>query len=888
MDIKEIRKKYPQYNDLSDTQLADGLHKKHYSDIPREDFNAKIGLGPQGPIDKARAGLKKLVTDFDRETGVKDYSFRFGLGKADTLEEKRAYLDKKVGTGGYVPTNTHSDRSPDFALTESGLKRLGLSKHYKGKPISIDEEGATRYDIADASQSLLPTAAALGAGLFTGGLGAIPAMAIMGLAGGGARALEEGIEQYQGENLQSFGDVAKDVGRTGALEMAGEGVGRAVAMPLRYLAGPNMRKGGSIFGKQTPSASTVDPQNRKLFEASQKMGVTPNVGPATGKNPLAGFAQRLSHTISGGNPAAQKNLKALTGERTKIIDASLGDSKRIGSGKDMGKRMFDEARMTIDAFERDIVKRSNTVKSEVGKALGGVSKSFGKNANPQVIGDTIIDLKRSVSDTAGEKYAIPDQIMAGVKMKNVVPTAGLKAVAKSLLSRDIPGVKGLNDQAGTFLKSLQNMPDDITLAQAFKMSERLNKKSYNPDLFTQVGDFEARSIKEALDSGIDMAGHRIRGSGGQFLSTQKHAKAIQAYDDAKSFYKTEMGRLDTALVKNFGKQAKLGTINNKDVLSAIDNADSESIKGLFNVLGDKSNVIRKMHFNNVLSEAGVAGRKEFDPRKLRNVLDNLDKHGRLDAIYGKQANEMYRIAEQLDNFSAGSLPKSLMDDSNLLSALKNSLQATKDKRLLLQNDFVKILREGDSGAKYNDVVDMMVSPTGDAIEKIRHARTILSKDSFNQLRERAMWKMLSPLTKRGENSVEMVVDGQAINRLVDKIKNGNANPIIEMFGKDGPKMWTRIQQLGRIAEQTTQKGSNGLVAMNIALHPFRNIGTIAKINFIGKIMASPKYLDWMVNGWKIPKTRVATKAVGVGLTQSAAAMINDVLQDVKLGYEDEE
>jgi hypothetical protein len=43
--IKEVRAQYPQYDDMSDQQLADALHTKFYSDMPRADFDAKIGMG---------------------------------------------------------------------------------------------------------------------------------------------------------------------------------------------------------------------------------------------------------------------------------------------------------------------------------------------------------------------------------------------------------------------------------------------------------------------------------------------------------------------------------------------------------------------------------------------------------------------------------------------------------------------------------------------------------------------------------------------------------------------------------------------------------------------------------------------------------------------------
>jgi hypothetical protein len=44
--IAEIRAQYPQYSDMSDADLAGALHAKFYSDIPRADFDAKIGLTP--------------------------------------------------------------------------------------------------------------------------------------------------------------------------------------------------------------------------------------------------------------------------------------------------------------------------------------------------------------------------------------------------------------------------------------------------------------------------------------------------------------------------------------------------------------------------------------------------------------------------------------------------------------------------------------------------------------------------------------------------------------------------------------------------------------------------------------------------------------------------
>ena len=44
--IAEVRAQYPQYADMPDAALADALHQKFYADIPKAEFDVKIGLKP--------------------------------------------------------------------------------------------------------------------------------------------------------------------------------------------------------------------------------------------------------------------------------------------------------------------------------------------------------------------------------------------------------------------------------------------------------------------------------------------------------------------------------------------------------------------------------------------------------------------------------------------------------------------------------------------------------------------------------------------------------------------------------------------------------------------------------------------------------------------------
>ncbi len=57
MNIDEVRKKYPQYSDISDSELADKLHSKFYSNVDKNVFYKKIGLEKTGLIKSAGAGV---------------------------------------------------------------------------------------------------------------------------------------------------------------------------------------------------------------------------------------------------------------------------------------------------------------------------------------------------------------------------------------------------------------------------------------------------------------------------------------------------------------------------------------------------------------------------------------------------------------------------------------------------------------------------------------------------------------------------------------------------------------------------------------------------------------------------------------------------------------
>src|SRR5688572_6178685 len=85
MNISEVRAKYPQYKDLSDEQLAKGLHQKFYSDMPYDQFATKIGLKVDAPAPEVTAGGVAAEAGKGLVRGASDTALMIPKGAAEVL-----------------------------------------------------------------------------------------------------------------------------------------------------------------------------------------------------------------------------------------------------------------------------------------------------------------------------------------------------------------------------------------------------------------------------------------------------------------------------------------------------------------------------------------------------------------------------------------------------------------------------------------------------------------------------------------------------------------------------------------------------------------------------------------------------------------------------------
>ena len=289
-----------------------------------------------------RNDLTRTDTDFD-QSGGPHYGLRAGLSRMDTPEERRDYLDKHVGLKGWT-----QDRFGSYALTPVGMDRLELP--HKDKPVLIDEPWKlTRYDIADLTGEAPAIAGGTAAALLTGGAGVIPGLlsaaagTMVGKAGG------EIVEQLQGENLQTFSQVAGDVAVEGLMGAAGEGIFRGVLAPIgRKLMAPN--------------ASRMTPERVALTKQAQELGTQPSITQIA-RPPLMGRMQSMINMIFG-DPLAVKNAAAINKEMSRL---RTGVSPHGVARQSVGERIAKD----ISRSRRALSRWSGQVSGKIDEMIGG-------------------------------------------------------------------------------------------------------------------------------------------------------------------------------------------------------------------------------------------------------------------------------------------------------------------------------------------------------------------------------------------------------------------------------------------------------------------------------------------------------------------------------------
>lgn len=129
ISINEVRAKYPDYNDMSDQQLADKLHAKYYSDMPKSDFYSKVGL-------QAGSGSQPM-TDEQKQQKMQELQYITGSNRTpfDTIRDVGAGVIEGLGKGGQF-IGSQMEKIPGFQkLQQSVQGATGISV----PPVNFDQ-----------------------------------------------------------------------------------------------------------------------------------------------------------------------------------------------------------------------------------------------------------------------------------------------------------------------------------------------------------------------------------------------------------------------------------------------------------------------------------------------------------------------------------------------------------------------------------------------------------------------------------------------------------------------------------------------------------------------------------------------------------------------------
>jgi hypothetical protein len=313
---------------------------------------------------------------------------------------------------------------------------------HRGIPVAIDEQGGTLSDVADMRGSAPAIAAAIVAGTLTGGMGAVPAMAAVGGSAAGAKGIDEMLDLVSGDNLQTAGEVGKDIVTEGGLAMAGEGVFRAVLAPI----------GRKLLA---PEGKRMTDETRELMRQTESIGARANVSQIT-KAPLLGRAQAMMNRIFGDRLEAQ-NSQALLDEAVRL-KVSVGPAVQA---REVGEVVSTGIRNARQKFALEANEKYGRVDAIVG----------GKPVIPTV------SLKQEAFDILNE-----------------VPT----------LSSGKPGL--MASETRNFLSEIDQLPDFVTSKQMQAVRARLFDSVYTGDLVPGLSSRHSRLLFDAAGKGFDDAG----------------------------------------------------------------------------------------------------------------------------------------------------------------------------------------------------------------------------------------------------------------------------------------------------------------------------------------------------------------------------------------------
>lgn len=565
------------YKDLSDQQILDGLYKNHYSDMPREDFDKKMGVPPP---DKG----------FPYDNPAKDYGSVLPLA-----------TDKK--TGKIEPAVPEMIRAPLRGAIDIGKKVMGKEPIDPRNPVSDEDRDALM-----AVSGIGGAGRGVGAGMSTSTppignrIVAAAAPKLGGLAATGAAKATEAVGKGA-------------IGAVKGIPKAIETVGNAIIAPGRGAKNLYNRARG------TEAKEAIGKVRDPLLKQTEAA--------AASEEAKAAAAGTKAGDLSAKESRLREATAARTNELTAQYEAAGKSTEEARTAAQQHATLTNDAKTAVETMDKDLAAKPGVSKQDFGTSLAkatrdleekytneraeksGYTKALSESAQSQVDTSAV----RKIADDWLKKTTslTDDPILEKVKRKLITEINGeahdvltvekadsLRKVLNEITTSKVFGDSAVDHEAakavGAVRDALKDAIDEATpalkaaRAKWAELSTPLNIVSEKGPL-GKVVELNPRT-RDAKMAGAEIAGHVIReANDGHEVFSRLIAETPQLRESARLYFTQDLfgqgrtptvGALKTWLKTNENSLRQLGLY---DEFSSVANAKAAAQRAVKEATG---------------------------------------------------------------------------------------------------------------------------------------------------------------------------------------------------------------------------------------------------------------------------------------------------------------
>jgi hypothetical protein len=483
--IADIRKQYPQYNDLSDEQLAQGFHQKFYSDIPYDQFKQQIGITT--PVAKPPSTAQQLGSAFVEQLPA------IGAVAAPvitTLATGGAGLPLALGTAGVGAAAGETIKQMIQGKTEPDVARIGqeaalgmagegfgqalgpvvrgaagLAKGVLGLPQQTARQLASLEERQVAQQLLQRQGATLSAGQVGGTASQLfEGLSRAGLGEGAfaanQKAIGTALQNEKNQIVSSIGNANLDAVEAGkllttTLDAAGDAFSTKIAPFYDRILD---KKGAAVLVDTKPVAVAAS----KIVTDAQALS-------KSGKTAMALDPEDLAQLNRFTDTAESMTFKQAHDFRSGLLRQSRILETKYGQGTPLAKTINE----AVDTINKQMDSAALEMNPQLQKEYRAVSAEY-KRAMSTLYDESLVSLLQKNPEKIGDAIGQSGNMTEALKVKKALRFAkeqnikGTDEIFDNFLSGYLQSVfKSTGDEAANFARLGDKLANDPKFNRTF-------------------------------------------------------------------------------------------------------------------------------------------------------------------------------------------------------------------------------------------------------------------------------------------------------------------------------------------------------------------------------------------------------------------------------------